>query len=1839
MSIYGYSFAKAQKHINEHTLCLSLALSHTLSPSLSLSLSLSQRDPDYLKLWLEIFISSYDRSLDVDFEKQPFRYGCHVCHMQNIVLIPKYRKRQQISTVEKSRQKFKAAPLTVEFVPFFYQCFQESEHLKDSLKCCLLHLFGAIVAGGQRNALLAISPATMEVLLGVLGAGECLGEGEEGEDWDGATPDRKAVLTLCCLREVVHSLLASSSDQRQVEISTVLDSYFKLLNYDPNTAGLKGHHPAPARSRHWESRLVALQVKMLETIQDMFECSDRPVLQAIFLNSNCFEHLTRLLQNSKLVSIKFAAADKEQKDLTNRLLTGEIESQVFDGRLDSLAVATIKTLTMVMHKSPAAKEVFKERIGYTHLYEVLVSLGQPSRNLLKELMNMAVEGDHSSVGFLGISNVEPLLLLIRWLPELDSSELQIFAADRLRRICALNRRTRAACVNACMPEYVLSTLERDSRLPRVCAESLLSLLGALGAESLTGAELQRLLGLMQNPDNWPHPYTEPVLRSLLAMLRKHTLHSATQYFDLTPPMAGIDVPTVSRWPGSAFSFSAWLSLDQDQLEPAGKGEKRKQLYSFFTPGGTGFEAFISSSGSLVVAVCTKKEYITVMLPDYCFCDSLWHYVGVVHIPGKRPFGQSLVYIYVDGQLKLSAPLKYPNMAEAFTSCCIGSAGQRTTTPPPSQIADPPQSRTSVWGGLSKLALISPGTQDSEWGRPTSLQGHLSTVMVFSEALSTNTIRALYNTGTVDSCPGDRQACKNPICVDLSPNLLHGRLTGNKVVNWDVKDIINCIGGLPVLFPILEQLTLLTLEQHTGFLGSDGMTPECATPTDGDWEPHPVRLSLEELEKRKSRLETCQLNIFEHLTDLKSFFVEGISGNAPLVKAVVPKNQSHSFISQGSPDTLDKNTLHLYSVNGKHLYSESLTEQLTDMCVSGDYIITGSEQGFLSIRDLYRRLDERKKDDRSRKREYERPPPRRDSYRDRYNRRRGRSYSRSRSRSWSKDRVRDRDRERERERERDRDRERERSRTRSPSRSRSRSREREAGKPKYDHERPEGGDAEAYVPPPLVSMPSSSHFPVPALSSTITVIAPTHHGNSTTESWSEFPPDHVSYGRVVPPPSRKRCRDYDEKGFCMRGDMCPFDHGSDPVVVEDVNLPSIIPFPPAPLAVGDGPPPPTLPPPPGLLPPPPMNIRPPVPPGSLPPVAGPPPPIPALDAPPNVMTSSVPSIVPSSRPLLPQPPLHLVNSGIRPPLIQPPPPLFTADSFEPDVYNPEAPSLNSRPAYRPRVNVQRSNLIGLTMGEVDLHPREKMLNNNNARIVLESDSRKRGAVHHDGGIPSKKPWFDKMNFNKPNHHGYHKKLPLPLPLPLPNTKLAIRQIPPELNNISKLNEHFSRFGKIVNLQVAYNNDPESALIQFESPEEARRAIQSTEAVLNNRFIKVHWHRDDGPPATRTHTPHNVGSQQPEATSLKQSVKDRLGPLPSNSTEPLQDATPPSQSSQSAARSSVKERLGFSKAAAAAADGKVFSTSTGLTKTFYNPAAMKPGQKGVVTAASSEEALKKKQEALKLQQDVRKKKQEILEKHIETQKLLISKLEKNKSMKAEDKAQLMQTLTNLTNSISKLQEEIRGLSSTHTLQSAIKSKAQAQKELLDTELDLYKKTQAGEDTAQLKLRYTQLQLEAAKRGILTPGRGRGAHARGRGTARGRGRGARGRPRGIPTHSVVDHRPRALEISGFTEGDRVDLLPHFAQFGEIEDCQMEDSGLSAVITFRTRAEAEQAAVHGVKLNNQDLRLSWYKPAVSLNTADADEAEPEEDEFQEDSLVDDALLQDDDEEDDDNESRSWRR
>ncbi|OWK51729.1 RNA-binding protein 27 isoform X1 [Lonchura striata] len=868
-----------------------------------------------------------------------------------------------------------------------------------------------------------------------------------------------------------------------------------------------------------------------------------------------------------------------------------------------------------------------------------------------------------------------------------------------------------------------------------------------------------------------------------------------------------------------------------------------------------------------------------------------------------------------------------------------------------------------------------------------------------------------------------------------------------------------------------------------------------------------------------------------------------------------------------------------------------------------------------------RTREKKRDD-AKWRDYDRYYDRSDLYREKSGWRRGRSKSRSKSRGLSRSRSR--------------------SRGRSKDRDGSRSEHRERERSKYKSEK---NDVEGSYNPVSASPSKSSeqYSSAQAIPSAVTVVAPAHHLEGTSESWSNYFNNHSnpsSFGRNPPP--KRRCQDYDERGYCVLGDLCQFDHGNDPLVVDEVSLPSMIPFPP--------PPPGLPPPPPGLL---------------LPPLPGPvrglrlPVPQPHPQPPPPV-------VLPVPRPPLTQ--SSLINSRDQPgtsavPSLAPvgarlPPPLpqnllytVSEHTYEPDGYNPEAPSITSagRSQYRQfftRAQMQRPNLIGLTSGEMDTNPRAANIiiqteppipipnnSSNVTRVVLEPDSRKRSPSSMECP-PLKKPWLGKQVNNNQNKPGFLKKNQYT------NTKLEVRKIPPELNNITQLNEHFSKFGTIVNIQVAFQNDPEAALIQYLNNDEARKAISSTEAVLSNRFIRVLWHRES------EQQPPLLQQQQAPAPQALQHLQQQALATPPAVTMHSSLAKVMNKPLASGAyvlnKVPVKRRLGaaggsqpeLSQPGAGAEESQIFPTSASHSKMVYSSPNLKTTLKSGAGSKPHDvqEALKKKQEAMKLQQDMRKKKQEMLEKQIECQKMLISKLEKNKAMKPEERAEIMKTLKELTGKISQLKDELKTSSTTST-PSKLKSKTEAQKELLDAELDFHKRLSSGEDTTELRKKLNQLQVEAARLGILPAGRGKAAAAPGRG--RGRGRGGRGR--GMLNHMVVDHRPKALTVGGFVEEEKDELLQHFSKFGDIEDLQEEDSPLSVVVTFKSRSEAENAANQGSRFKDRRLQISWHKPKVPSVSTEVEEEESKEEETETSDLF---LHEDDDDDDEDeDESRSWRR
>ena len=77
----------------------------------------------------------------------------------------------------------------------------------------------------------------------------------------------------------------------------------------------------------------------------------------------------------------------------------------------------------------------------------------------------------------------------------------------------------------------------------------------------------------------------------------------------------------------------------------------------------------------------------------------------------------------------------------------------------------------------------------------------------------------------------------------------------------------------------------------------------------------------------------------------------------------------------------------------------------------------------------------------------------------------------------------------------------------------------------------------------------------------------------------------------------------------------------------------------------------------------------------------------------------------------------------------------------------------------------------------------------------------------------------------------------------SSQVLVKNIPPGLNTIAHLNNHFAKFGTLVNVQIHHEGDPGSALVSYSRPPEATAAMNSSEAVFGNRFVKMFYSYQD------------------------------------------------------------------------------------------------------------------------------------------------------------------------------------------------------------------------------------------------------------------------------------------------------------------------------------------------------------------------------------------------------------
>lgn len=587
--------------------------------------------------------------------------------------------------------------------------------------------------------------------------------------------------------------------------------------------------------------------------------------------------------------------------------------------------------------------------------------------------------------------------------------------------------------------------------------------------------------------------------------------------------------------------------------------------------------------------------------------------------------------------------------------------------------------------------------------------------------------------------------------------------------------------------------------------------------------------------------------------------------------------------------------------------------------------------------------------------------------------------------------------------------------------------------------------------------------------------------------------------------KKRCRDYDEKGYCMKGDQCVYDHGPDPVVVDDIALEKMVSNGgKAATAVVPAIAPNFSVPPPGYTP---LN-----------------PPPPGVDNVYMANSTGAPAVVISEgyNPEAPAlsapsiPPAQTVVQAASLDFSVPPPPLppYTASpAWHPNTYAPAA-SVLVHPATVPYDPTQPSTTVP-PVQVVQQPP-----------VSLNSGAPRRGRGGMMGGAG---------RFGQRGGAGTDSRT------------LQVRKIPAEMNNITKLNEHFAQFGQIVNMQVCYEGDPEAALITYATRQEATAAYKSTAPILNNRFIKVFWHSSDGQTGANNQNAHMTGITSGSAVTFNARGSLTKTVHIGNVQRQTGGQNPLSQ-----------------KQVAVSSYGTTQEANAAPLRQTSQPSAT-DREKYIEVRRKRKQDKENKMRML----DLHRRKSDLVTKQIDQQKLIIQKIQQ--ATDSGKKKQLFKLYKTVDDSIKTLKADLEELSA--KLLSMNKECADDKKLTVEAKGAV---GDAGVDSVGVSGRLP-------KRSRLVSDDGH--HSDTMAPVK--------KNRHIDSTQALDKRPSKVAVSGFPVDAGNDVILHMENFGELSDMYYTDGGpgkpVIAYFTYKKRRDAEQAVELGSDFAGCPLKVEW--------------------------------------------------
>ncbi|CAK9279032.1 unnamed protein product [Sphagnum jensenii] len=545
---------------------------------------------------------------------------------------------------------------------------------------------------------------------------------------------------------------------------------------------------------------ISLVLDLLAGLRDILY-TDVMYYQELFPDGECFLHIVSLLH-----------AD-----------TVEPYSQV--------SLDVVNTLTHMLQGNELLKGAFRLKVGvgYKRLQSLLIARhkGHPTQGLLDALLDMLVDGGFQIPSNMLIQNEDVVLLFFGMLQHCDDEE-KLNGLDTFHRLLEESTANQAACVRAGLLSVLLDwfALEQTELLLMKMAQ----LIQMIGGHSISGKDMRRIFALLRSMKDGSRPHHGTLLlQSLQGMLKEQ---GPAVFFELSGHDSGIAVRMRSWRPSNrGYSFCCWARVENfPLLSSRGAEEGRMSLYSFSSESGKGCTLLLCNDQLVVESVSNKHH--TVSLPVRLHLKH-WYFICITHS------GRNSLKVFLDGELVAIEKLRYPKMNDNLSHFTVGTSSPLLAAAKESDSGE---------------------TLSSKWS--SAFCGQLGPLYLFEDAMSPDQVMAVYSLGpnymyaflpsevgcvpenvstqsVIDSKDGlalkmifgfNAQASAGRSLFDVSPMSEQspaGELCDAVIMAGThlccrhlVQDIVHCVGGIGVFFPLLTQLDQPVAEA-LAFMGVSG----------------------------------------------------------------------------------------------------------------------------------------------------------------------------------------------------------------------------------------------------------------------------------------------------------------------------------------------------------------------------------------------------------------------------------------------------------------------------------------------------------------------------------------------------------------------------------------------------------------------------------------------------------------------------------------------------------------------------------------------------------------------------------------------------------------------------------------------------------------------------------------------------------------------------------------------------------------------------------------------------------------------------------------------------------